>query len=863
MDDFGKIKIIRGLSSRERWSRIAFLVMVLIILTIGTVCLIKAITWIDKPFPGFLHNQRMVVAGIGRYYWTGTEAGLKFPDKILKANNQIISSADALEELIANTEGVNFIAYSVKRGNQLIELTIPTMQFTLTDFLMIFGYYVFLGAAYLFIGVVVFVMKPDTKVSWVFLLTCLFISGYYIMTVDIVAIHCGFLRVFFFVQTFLPATTIHLSLIFPEQKRLIQRHPYLQFVPYIISLIIIIPLEIFYPEPMFVKIYQLVVIYWVVCVFAFLSSIFFSFFKNTSTLVRQRAKVVLFGAALAFPMPTLALLLSFLGITLWGVQIQNNFFAFPILIFPLFLAYAIGKHNLFDVDVYIKRTVGYIIMTILVGATYFFLQTYLNTYVLHQSIGVHAEKIFPIIFALLVVFLFNPVHRRVHGFIDKVFYRKKSDYKEMITSVSNTLTTMLDQSAIIRQLINTVRNEMFVDTAGVVLCDQQEKSCYALFIDEGSGKVKDHKKDVHIAYDDPLLHLLSREIKLITRYDIAEDPRYSEVKDVCGKRFLEMDASLVIPLIYQNKVKGFFALGQKKSGRFYTREEIDLLETLANQGTMAIENAWLFKENLEKGKMEEANKKLKEINNMKTKFLSTVSHELRTPISLISGFARIIKKKFKDIISPHIKTEDSKVLKSISQVELNLDIIVSEVDRLANLINDLLDITKIEAGKVEWEKKPISVTKIIEKSTNITISAIKENGLELIKDIEDGLPQVIGDEDKMQQVMINLISNAIKFTDKGSVTCRSRRINDEIMISIIDTGLGISEGDQERIFGKFEQVGTVLKDKPRGTGLGLPICKEIVEHYGGSIWVKSELGKGSNFSFTLPIPFKLKERPPQ
>ncbi|MHC4454530.1 MAG: sensor histidine kinase, partial [Planctomycetota bacterium] len=135
----------------------------------------------------------------------------------------------------------------------------------------------------------------------------------------------------------------------------------------------------------------------------------------------------------------------------------------------------------------------------------------------------------------------------------------------------------------------------------------------------------------------------------------------------------------------------------------------------------------------------------------------------------------------------------------------------------------------------------------------ITISSFEENELELIKDVEDGLPEVIGDEDRMQQVMINLISNAVKFTEKGSVTCRARKINDDIMISVIDTGLGISEGDQERIFEKFEQVGTALKDKPKGTGLGLPICKEIVAHYDGSIWVKSELGKGSNFSFTLPI----------
>jgi signal transduction histidine kinase len=190
-------------------------------------------------------------------------------------------------------------------------------------------------------------------------------------------------------------------------------------------------------------------------------------------------------------------------------------------------------------------------------------------------------------------------------------------------------------------------------------------------------------------------------------------------------------------------------------------------------------------------------------------------------------------------------------------VEDNLGTIVSEGDRLTDLIDDLLDITKIEAGKVEWRRESISVTKIIERATAITSSSFEENGLELIKDVEGGLPMIVGDKDRLEQVMINLISNAVKSTEKGSVTYRARKINNEIMISIIDTGTGIIESDQEKIFEKFGQVSNTLKDKPRGTGLGLPICKEIVEHHGGRIWVESEPGKGSNFSFTLPftLPF--------
>ncbi len=257
--------------------------------------------------------------------------------------------------------------------------------------------------------------------------------------------------------------------------------------------------------------------------------------------------------------------------------------------------------------------------------------------------------------------------------------------------------------------------------------------------------------------------------------------------------------------------------------------------------------------------LKEANERLQEMDNMKTEFLSIVSHELRTPLALVLGFARIIKKKFKDVIFPHVKTEDSKVLKSINQVESNLDTIVSEGDRLTDLINDLLDITKIEAGKVEWKMEPTSVGEIIKRATAIASSSFEQNKLELIKDIEDVLPTVMGDKNRLEQVMINLISNAVKFTEKGSVTCRARRINNEIMISVIDTGTGVSEVNQERIFEKFGQLRDTIADRPRGTGLGLPICKKIVEHHGGRIWVESEPGKGSTFSFTLPCSTRLSD----
>jgi signal transduction histidine kinase len=251
--------------------------------------------------------------------------------------------------------------------------------------------------------------------------------------------------------------------------------------------------------------------------------------------------------------------------------------------------------------------------------------------------------------------------------------------------------------------------------------------------------------------------------------------------------------------------------------------------------------------------LREANKKLQEKDKLKTEFLSIASHELRTPLAAVLGYAKIINNRLKNSIFPNVRTEDSKVVMSISKVQNGLDTIILEGKRLTDLINGLLDVEKIESGEVEWCMEHTSVAEIIKQATVLAQSTYEEYGLELIIDVEGELPEVVGDKNRLEQVVINLISNAIKFTENGSVTCRARKINNEIVISVIDTGKGIPEGDQEKIFDKFKQSGTVLKGKPKGSGLGLTICKEIVKHHGGRIWVDSELGKGSSFSFTLPL----------
>lgn len=592
-------------SAQELVSRSLFGALILIVLFICTVCVGLAVRWIDRPFAGFLVSPRMVIGNMGRYHWAGVQAGLKFPDQVLTANGQPISSMTDLDRVISRAKLGELITYTVERNGKAIEVALPSMKFTVSDLLITFGIPFLSGLLYFLLGVVVFLLKPDTRVSWAFFLSCFFLSLYTIIAFDAQSTHWGFVRLYFLTGAFFPAAFLQLSLVFPQPKKSIEQHPRLQLVPYLVATILLIPLEALYPRPAFMLFQQLVRLSAILSALAMMAASLQAYIARSSVLARQRAKVVLFGTTVAFPLPALAFYLSLFGGDTTSVTIQNNFLAIPIVIFPAAIAYAIVRHNLFDVDVYIKRAVGYALMTILVALAYISTQALARTLLFPLIMADYTERGVPVLFALLIVFLFNPLNRRIQDAVDKIFFRKQFDYKQTILSVTNTLTSVLDVEVIVQQILRTVKNEMFLDTVGLVLLEPQRNEHRLFFIRDTPQNGKGQTSDIHILQNDPLLALLSREKRMVTAYDIAEDPRYIEVQIPCMQSFTNLDASLVLPLLYQGEISGVIALGQKKSGHFYTREDIELLTTLANQGAVALENAKLFQEHLEKMRLDE------------------------------------------------------------------------------------------------------------------------------------------------------------------------------------------------------------------------------------------------------------------
>lgn len=238
-----------------------------------------------------------------------------------------------------------------------------------------------------------------------------------------------------------------------------------------------------------------------------------------------------------------------------------------------------------------------------------------------------------------------------------------------------------------------------------------------------------------------------------------------------------------------------------------------------------------------------------EVDRMKTEFTSIVSHELRTPLAAILGFAKIIRKRLETRILPQFQTDDARTQQAIETVTQNLGTIVSEGERLGRLIDDMLDIAKMEAGQMRWERGPVDVAALLRGATDTT-RALFGPSVQLVVEVPEGLPTIVGDQTRLHQLLLNFISNAAKFTPSGQVTVAAAAVDGYVELSVADTGPGIPADELPNVFDKFLQVrGTRIA----GTGLGLAICREIATAHGGTVHVESTVGEGSRFAARFPV----------
>lgn len=419
--------------------------------------------------------------------------------------------------------------------------------------------------------------------------------------------------------------------------------------------------------------------------------------------------------------------------------------------------------------------------------------------------------------------------------IKMLMIKKSNEFDKKINAIINIFKATTDINDIFNELLKNLYEILAYDTAISIFKNDNDFKLMACHGYDDEINLSSYLKD------NKCIELMKKIIESGRPYYIQDLTKieYTNYSDEVQLLLYHMRSLLIIPIIYKKNIYGVVVvLNHKRSA--YSKIQRANTCSFVDQVAIAIENAMIFQ-------------KSKDMDKMKSDFLSTVSHELRTPLTSIIGFAEMVKRKFEGSLVEELNLASEKNQSAVVKIRRNINIILSEGERLSSLINDLLDISRMEAGKVSLNMREIDIEEIITEVITLTNPIIRDKSLQVIQSIREPLPKIMADKDKLMQVIINLISNAIKFTEEGCIVCTARRVEENIIVSISDTGVGIREEDKEYIFEKFSQVGDTLTNKPRGTGLGLAICKYIIEEHGGEIWVESEIEKGTDFSFSIPI----------
>jgi PAS domain S-box-containing protein len=414
---------------------------------------------------------------------------------------------------------------------------------------------------------------------------------------------------------------------------------------------------------------------------------------------------------------------------------------------------------------------------------------------------------------------------------------RRASELETVARVSATTSTVLDPDKLLQSVVDLTKERFGLYHAHIYLADEAWQT---LLLAVGAGDVgqKMAAEGHAIAMDteNSLVARAARERQAVIVNDVRSDPDF-----LPNPWLAETQSEMAVPMIVGDNVLGVFDVQSDKQNNF-TQEDANIYTTLAAQVAVALQNARLYKEQTA------TVAQLRELDRLKSSFLANMSHELRTPLNSILGFASVMLEEIDGPLNDNMNND--------------LTLIQKNGQHLLHLINDVLDMAKIEAGRMNLDVEKFNLHEIIEEVINITTLNTSEKDIALcIESDSDRQVEITADRTRLRQVMINLINNALKFTEKGTVSVHALRENDHVLISVKDTGIGIPPSHLESVFQEFTQVDTTATRKVGGTGLGLPISKRLIEMHGGRLWAESTgvSGQGSTFYVFLPLVAQINE----
>lgn len=514
-----------------------------------------------------------------------------------------------------------------------------------------------------------------------------------------------------------------------------------------------------------------------------------------------------------------------------------------VVAYPVFFAYAIIRYRLMDVQFVVKRSTIFSVMTLAITATYI-LAAVLFGWVVFGGTYTFKSLVFSGLFVAVLTSLgFIPLYKWLQKITDKFLFKGSYNPQELLSETSDILSQTLDLDKIIGVLEEKIGGAL--RTRNIEVIALKEKDFFGLENDQKNNNalwkiITYFEKEKEALVLDELKRKYADKIKFDKSFLLIEDLE-------------KLKAALIVPLKLKEKLVGFFILGNKKSGDMFTDGDIRTLETIAAQAAIAIENARLYEEMKDFSKtlqneverqtkeLKDANFRLEELDKAKSEFISLASHQLRTPLSIIKGYISMILEGVWGEINKDQKNYLKKVFLSN--------------ERLINLVEDLLTVSRIESGRLEFKPHLLSMEELVENIANDSAVIAAKRGLYLkYKKSKKPLSRVKVDSLQIRQVIQNLVDNAIHYTKKGGATIRLQEENKKIIFSIQDTGIGISSKEKLNLFKKFSRGKGMSKIYTEGTGLGLYLASKLIQAHKGKIWVESEgKGKGSKFCFELPV----------
>ena len=452
--------------------------------------------------------------------------------------------------------------------------------------------------------------------------------------------------------------------------------------------------------------------------------------------------------------------------------------------------------------------------------------------------GTDKDPFVPLFFSVLVVVVFNPLLRWIEAVVDRYVYRQDYEPVQVQEEVSLFLRSLAAPPALAQGFTERVGHGIGIETVTLAYRPKEAEGFLTVSPD-GNAQSR--------TSIDEGIELLSERVGSvsyhgISRGEVTTNPSFRDRRDDILALFNRWKAELLMPLVFEREVRGFVSFGARRSHREYSPEDLRLLLTLTDQLALSLENGRLYEESVRAyNKAEATNKRLIEMDRVKKQFVANICHELRTPVSTIIGYAEVL------LLDPQLKEEARKVL----------DRLVNNGQELADLMDNLMNFSRTEEDASVAQFEVVKLKEILLGLQMMTQRLIRERPIQFGINMESTIDTIESDAQKLQQILVQFLTNALKFTERGRIDLTIQVFNeggdDFVKIAVADTGIGIKREDQEVIFEDFRQLDGSSTRQYGGTGLGLGLSKKLAAALGGTIRVSSEVGVGSVFSLVLPV----------